>query len=265
LAVLEREHQAILDVIHRSWPTVARQLARTAQQLAQIPLKRAYAEIPKVSLTGEIYVRRDPISLQNLVERLAEHGFIVRTSQTGEWIKYLDWLAKEDIEGGKSFSFWVRYWVKRYFDRAIRRKLAPSGLFFLEEAAVEPVAEAGARFMSPRLTGEAILTVGSAFHEILQPSCGIISIGPFGCMPSRLAESILSEKLTVQEKRALAGHNGHAWRDTVVRDNQKLPFLAIETDGNAFPQIIEARLEAFMLQAQRVHDALLRQTGLRSG
>jgi predicted CoA-substrate-specific enzyme activase len=266
LAVLEREHHAMIQVMHRGWPTVSRQLARTAGNLARIPLKRPYDEIPKLSLIGEIYVRRDPISLQGIVERLAKHGFIVRTSQTSEWIKYVDWLAKQDIEGEKSFSFWVRYWVKRHLDRGVRRKLAASGLFFFEDADVGPVVQAGSRFISPRLTGEAILTVGAALHEILRPSCGILSIGPFGCMPSRLAESILSVKLTTVEKRALAAHNGHASWDALLEGDRKLPFLAIETDGNAFPQIIEARLEAFMLQAQRMHGLLLdRSSRDRSG
>ena len=35
-----------------------------------------------------------------------------------------------------------------------------------------------------------------------------------------------------------------------------LPFLAIESDGNRFPQIITAKLEAFLLQAGRLHDEL---------
>jgi len=35
-----------------------------------------------------------------------------------------------------------------------------------------------------------------------------------------------------------------------------LPFLAIETDGNPFPQVIEARLEIFCLQVKRLHDRI---------
>ena len=31
-----------------------------------------------------------------------------------------------------------------------------------------------------------------------------------------------------------------------------IPFLTIETDGNVYPQVIEARLETFALQAERV-------------
>ena len=75
-------------------------------------------------------------------------------------------------------------------------------------------------------------------------------------MPSRVAESILSEKLTTTEKRAIARHNGHVSWEELLRTHRKLPFLAIETDGNTFPQIIEARLEAFLLQARRLHDRL---------
>jgi predicted nucleotide-binding protein (sugar kinase/HSP70/actin superfamily) len=149
--------------------------------------------------------------------------------------------------------------VKRHFDRKIRDLFAPSGLFFHETLHVEDLIHAGEKFVSPLLTGEAILTVGAALHEILNPACGIISIGPFGCMPTRVAESILSEKFNTGEKLALLsqtnGHNpGHK---SLLKKNQKLPFLAIETDGNAFPQIIEARLEAFALQSRRLHERML--------
>ncbi len=36
-----------------------------------------------------------------------------------------------------------------------------------------------------------------------------------------------------------------------------MPFLAIESDGSPFPQIIEARLETFVLQAKRLHDIMI--------
>jgi hypothetical protein len=35
-----------------------------------------------------------------------------------------------------------------------------------------------------------------------------------------------------------------------------LPFLSIESDGNPFPQIIEARIEAFCLQVERLYGRL---------
>ncbi|MDA8163781.1 MAG: activase, partial [Desulfobacteraceae bacterium] len=262
LAVLAREYEAIRGMVHADWPVLARQLTSSAAAFARIRLKKPYAEIPKLSLIGEIYVRHDPISLQGIIERMADRGFIVRTAQTTEWLKYTDWLVRMKIEGERTFSWWSKYWVKRYFDRKIRKLLAPSGLFFYEEKTdVEPVIEAGARYISPRFTGEAILTVGAALHEILHPACGIISIGPFGCMPTRVAESILNEKLTTREKKALLAQNGKNGWSHILGQERKFPFVAIETDGNLFPQIIEARLEAFCLQAQRLNERMLAARG----
>lgn len=252
------EFEAIRKAVAKGWRTLSKQLTRSADVLATIPLRIPYEKMPKISLVGEIYVRRDPISLQGLVERLADRGFVVRTTQSSEWFKYIDWLTKNKIEAEPlSLGFWARHLTKEFFDKRIRNRMAPSGLYYHDGAKVEPVIDAGRHFVSPKLTGEGVLTVGAAFHEILHPSCGIISIGPFGCMPSRLAESILSEKFTTAQKRALdAGENGHA-HSALLEGDRKLPFLAIETDGNAFPQVIEARLEAFCLQAQRLHDQML--------
>jgi hypothetical protein len=40
-------------------------------------------------------------------------------------------------------------------------------------------------------------------------------------------------------------------------DIDTFPFLSIETDGSPFPQLVEANMEAFILQAKRVHEHLL--------
>ncbi len=262
LAVFHREWDAIEESLDKSWGVVKKQMRSSAQALSRIPLKMPYDEIPKISLIGEIYVRNDPISLQNLVEKMADRGFIVRTSQISEWIKYVDWLIKNRIEGDKpDIPFRIRYGVKWFYDHKVRDLLAPSGLFFHEVLKVADLIAAGEKYISPLLTGEAILTVGAALHEILHPACGVISIGPFGCMPSRVAESILTEQFTRGEKAELLlktnGSHPEEFGSILKKKDRKLPFLAIETDGNAFPQIIEARLEAFALQARRLHEEML--------
>jgi predicted CoA-substrate-specific enzyme activase len=264
LRIFNEERQAILDALDKPWTKLLRQVSASARRLGGIELKRPYHELPKISLVGEIYVRNDPVSLQNLVERLSAKGFVVRTSKMGEWMKYLDWLVLNGVKSEvRGLGFWLRFAFKAYMDGAVRKRLRPAGLFFYEKGEVDPVVRAGSRFISPKLTGEAILTVGAALHEMLHPACGVISIGPFGCMPSRVAESILGERLTTEVKRAL--HDGDLPREWegLLAGNRKLPFLAIETDGNLFPQLIEARLEAFTLQAQRLNDRMLQERALR--
>ena len=256
LELLNQEFEKIMSVAVQGWKPLSQQLSLSARELAKIELERPYSQIPKISLIGEIYVRHDPLSRQGLIERLAERGFIVRVAKLSEWMKYTDWLIKHNKEGHKGLGFWISHVVKHYFDAAVRRKMAPCGLFYTDVPEVDEVIEHGEHFVSSWLSGEAILTIGSAFHEMMHPACGVISIGPFGCMPSRVAEAILSEKFTSGQYMQVSS-NGDIMARQKLDKERKLPFLAIETDGNPFPQIIEARLEAFCLQAQRFHKSLL--------
>ena len=251
LELLDSCYQRMLDCIDQRVAVIREGLKECAAALSTISLVRPYGQIPKISLIGEIYVRHDPISLQHLVERLAGRGFIVRTAPNSEWFKYLDWLIKNGILGRRTPSFWLKHFLKERTVATIRRLLAPSGLIYGGDINVEEIVRAGSRYISPHLQGETILTIGSAFHDILKPSCGVISLGPFGCMPNRVAEAILKEKFSAGEKRAQAGRR--SLPAMPENDDCKFPFLAIETDGNPFPQIIEARLEAFCLQAERLH------------
>ncbi|MGA1847743.1 MAG: hypothetical protein ACMUHB_00250, partial [Thermoplasmatota archaeon] len=95
---------------------------------------------------------------------------------------------------------------------------------------------------------------GVSMTDIVDHSCGIISIGPFGCMPSRVCEAILTETMSDEGKLEITN-------DEVVKkvlsNTKNLPFLSIESDGGPFPQIIEANFEAFCLQADRLHRKMI--------
>jgi hypothetical protein len=56
-------------------------------------------------------------------------------------------------------------------------------------------------------------------------------------------------------KKALKGNSEKALR--LLERFDHLPFLAVESDGSPFPQIITAKLETFCLQARRVHEAMV--------
>ena len=59
-------------------------------------------------------------------------------------------------------------------------------------------------------------------------------------MPNRIAEAILSREMNREGKSALKGNGGRAGR--VLERFDHLPFLAVESDGNPFPQIVTAPL-----------------------
>jgi hypothetical protein len=107
--------------------------------------------------------------------------------------------------------------------------------------------------MNVNLRGETILTIGLGLREIISESCGVISIGPFGCMPSRIAESMLKKEMTVAGQKRI---HGSIVPPGVAQALDTLPFYALETDGSTFPLQVEANLEAFIVQARRLHTLL---------
>ena len=70
-------------------------------------------------------------------------------------------------------------------------------------------------------------------------------------MPNRLSEAILNEIMTRDGK--LATQPKSKQLNAILTNIDDLPFLAIESDGSPFPQLINAKLETFCLRAKRLH------------
>jgi predicted CoA-substrate-specific enzyme activase len=239
---------------------LAKQLAQTADRLGEIPVKRPSGEVPVISLTGEIFVRRDPLSRQFLIERLAEKGFASICSPVSEWIHYSDYLVEKGLSDYQmtkmeKLLFFIRKKFMAKDEKHIKSILSRSGLVHSKPINIKSIINNGKPYISENLTGEAILTVGSSLSEIAVDSCGVIAIGPFGCMPNRLAESILNETMNREEKMKTDPENKRL--RFILAETEDLPFLAIESDGSPFPQLITAKLEAFCLRAERLHKRML--------
>jgi len=261
MEVFWREWSQMLGVLERGCePTELREvLKETVTALARIPLRRSLAETPVILLTGEIFVRNDELSRQYIVERLAEEGFAVKVSSGMEWIYYTDWcyangMTADDITFRQWLQLALRQTVMKRQERLLKGVMEGSGLLHPRLEDVRRLIDEVRHLINPRLVGEAILTVGASLTEILEEYCGVIAIGPFGCMPNRIAEAILSREMNREGKGALKGNSERALR--LLKQFDHLPFLAVESDGNPFPQIITAKLETFLLQARRVHKAM---------
>jgi len=227
-----------------------------AARLRNIPVVRSLQDTPVILLAGEIYVRHDNLSRQYLVEELAARGFATKVASLAEWIYYTGWCVRRGVATGthglrEQLALRFRTIFMKKQEKNIRRALSASGLCSAACEDVDHVLSHTTHLMKPELVGEAILTIGTSINEVLDRYCGVIAIGPFGCMPNRLAEAVLSREMNREGKLA-AGAN-EAIRKTLEDTIENLPFMAIESDGNRFPQIITARLEAFTLQASRIH------------
>jgi len=265
MGVFTEEWQKILDQMERGgYENLLQQLTGTARRLRDIPLLHPPEKVPVVTLAGEIFVRRDELSRQYLTERLAEKGFATVCSPVAEWVLYCNYMVDKGLNPDElsileRFKLKIRNKFQARYEKQIKSALSSSGLVHAEPLDMDKIIKNASPFISRDLPGEAVLTVGGSIAEVVSNSCGVIAIGPFGCMPNRLSEAILNEAMNSSDKLATEPNN--KMLRTVLTDIDELPFLAIESDGSPFPQLINAKLETFCLRAERLHQRILTAAG----
>ncbi len=261
MQVFDEEWRKILTEMERGdYDDLERQLTRSAERFGGIALERPPQSVPVITLAGEIFVRRDALSRQYLTERLAQMGFATVCSPVAEWVLYCNYMVEaglnpEDMTFWEKIKFKIRNKFQARYEKRIKAILSSSGLVQAEPLDMDSIIDNATPYISRDLPGEAVLTVGGSLTEVVSHSCGVIAIGPFGCMPNRLSESILNETMNSQDKIATDPNNRQL--RSVLSDIDDLPFLAIESDGSPFPQLINAKLETFCLRAERLHQRIM--------
>jgi len=228
----------------------------------KIPSRIPIEQARYIALVGEIYVRRDHFAHKWLNEYFAQHGFVLKAAHISEWIFYVDYLLQLDLlESEKSlrkkFERQIRNFFMRDVERKIKKIMEKSGYYKFDRIEIEPILRHSRHLLPYEFKGEPGLTLGIALKDGLEKYCGIINFGPFGCMPTRLAESIAIPEMNIEGKikaKQLCGQDISF--ASVFNGIANIPFLTIETDGNAYPQIVQSRLETFTLAAKRVAEVL---------
>jgi len=251
--------RSTLNAVNKDWKMIRSTLEEVVENLKKIPVKRRIDRAKVITLVGEIFVRHDDISRRYITKRLADRGFTTKVSPVHEWMYYIDYIIQNkyntiphsmpDILKSKAKTT-----IQKKYERNIKEILARTGFYKYEETDIGHIINNAKHLIPPEMLGEAILTTGVSMTDIVDHSCGIISIGPFGCMPSRVCEAILTETMSDEGKLEITN-------DEIVKkvlsNTKRLPFLSIESDGGPFPQIIEANFEAFCLQADRLHKKIM--------
>jgi predicted CoA-substrate-specific enzyme activase len=263
LHLFESQFQRTLSALETGKLNVLKKtLKKAAEKLKQIPLKRPVHQVPRITLAGEIFVRRDGLSRQYLTEYLAAKGFATICAPVAEWVLYMDFVINKGLTEipRKGLKNKLKAYIKSHImcrdEHGIKKILATSGLVHPAQIDIESIINTAKPFISPELSGEAILTVGSVIGEVASETCGAIAIGPFGCMPNRLSEAILMEAMKNGDQ--LAGKGSSLRKNSWLADFNDLPFLAIESDGSPLTQQIHAKLEAFCMRALRLHQRMQR-------
>jgi predicted nucleotide-binding protein (sugar kinase/HSP70/actin superfamily) len=255
--ILDKCWQNIVYSLEDGSKSLTAVLSATTSELRGIELKKVPRDVPVITLVGEIYVRGDEFSRKWLIDYLEKHGFAVFVAPIGEYANYSCYVAKKGYDKKlplpKRIALSIALYIQDSIEKKIKNIFVKSNLYDYKLNDLNKTIKSAKHLIDERLLGEAILTVGLAMHEILERSCGVISIGPFGCMPSRLSEAILKKEMHIDGIRRM---NKHGAESIPCNDFEDLPYLAIETDGSPFSQQLEANLEAFILRAKRIQDKI---------
>ena len=221
---------------------------------AKVPITQA----KYIALCGEIFVRRDHFSHKWLNKHFAQKGFILKDSYISEWVYYIDYLLKKNLlepvtSYRQKMERLIRVGYMKIAEYRIKKILSKTGFYKFSLTKIESLLKRSKHILPVEYKGEPGLTLGVALHETINKYCGVINLGPFGCMPTRFTESLAASEMKVENKifaEQLVNKNYNL--PEVFNGKMNIPFLTIETDGNVYPQVIEARLETFSLQAERI-------------
>lgn len=258
----EEVKKLIASIDGRNKLSFYKQLRKSVKALSKIQLNRSISTAKYIGIVGEIFVRRDHFSLMGIPDKLASHGFVMLDSPVMEWLRYTDFLRSIKMFEtktnfiGKIEAFLSEY-IQDHTERKIKKILSKSGLYEYELLDIKKYMNHSKHILPWTLTGEPGLSSGSALYHLIDKYCGVINVGPFGCMNSRMTESVATCEMTTRGKEEASKMANIDIDISKVKENiDNLPFLNIELDGNPFSQILEARLEIFMLQAERLYNEM---------
>ena len=258
-AIFEAEFNKLILKFENSPDSIYNHLEIFSENIRNnIPAEVEIDDSKYIALLGEIYVRRDGYSHKHLNRKLGKKGFVVKSGHITEWIMYVDYLLKINLlEPDKSLRNKLEREIRNYFmrqaEKKIKRTLEKSGYYRYHKTEIKPLLDHSKHIIPLEFKGEPGLTLGTAMHESLEKYCGIINLGPFGCMPTRFTEAVSIPEMKSEMKLQIKKLNNPKFElSSAFNGHTTIPFLTIEVDGNVFPQVIEAKLETFALQADRV-------------
>jgi predicted CoA-substrate-specific enzyme activase len=153
---------------------------------------------PLVGINGEIYLRSNRFSNNNLVKVCEAAGLEVVVSPIGEWIKYTSYRHLEDTIRFRRIRKILSSYIKNRFIEGTERQLASCTEDMLDghEPLIKEILSKTSLYLSPRCGSEAVLSIGAGVEWLEDPSfAGVISVMPHGCMPGGIVAA-LSEKLS---------------------------------------------------------------------
>ena len=152
---------------------------------------------PLVGIVGEIYIRCNTFSNEDIVRTIESLGGEAWLSPTSEWILYTSYLqefnAREKSLGLRAL---IGANLKKHFlqrDEHRLYEMAGELLKDRHEPSIEQIISEGERYIPIEFRGESILTIGRAIIFARQGAALVVDCEPFTCMHGTISDAIFQE------------------------------------------------------------------------
>lgn len=181
---------------------------------------------PIIGVVGEIFVRSNSFSNEEIIRRLENLGAEVYLTPLEEWIHYVNTIAMRKALIKKDKSAIIKILVNKFFQWKVERNFSSffkGKLKYLHEPSTKDLFKFAAPYVPDSFEGETILSVGKSIDLARRGMKGIINTMPFGCMPGAIITALLR----------------------FVQQDYNIPIVSISFDGLK-STVNELWIEAFM-------------------
>jgi predicted CoA-substrate-specific enzyme activase len=185
---------------------------------------------PLIGIMGEIFVRSNKFSNEDLVRKIEELGAEAYLAPVEEWIYYVNYISLRRVLIKKDWSGMISLLLKRFFQKRVEHKLVGQFAGFLKtlhEPGTRILLDMASPYIHSSFEGEAVLSIGKTIDLINRGASGVINAMPFGCMPGTIVSGLMRR----------------------LNTDFGIPCLSIPYDGTE-SLTTEIQLEAFMDQAR---------------
>jgi predicted CoA-substrate-specific enzyme activase len=186
-----RKKEALDDILQQA----------TAEFRSLIDLDRPRK--PLVGINGEIYLRSNRFSNNNLVKVCEDAGLEVIVSPMGEWLKYTYYRHLEDAILDRKLKKIIISYIKKQIQEHDEHAIATNCESFLDskEPPTSEILGLTSQYFSTKCGSEAVLSIGSGINWAKDPKfSGVISVMPHGCMPGGIVAAMAEKFSTVYQK-----------------------------------------------------------------
>lgn len=186
---------------------------------------------PVIGVVGEIYIRSNRFSNEDVVRQIEKLGGEAWVAPISEWLLYVNNMAKVSAKMNRSFKDLLKAYLTQYVQHRDEQRFLSGfngSMRSLREPSIEQTLRAALPYIHRSFEGEAVLSVGKAVDYINRGVSGIVNVMPFTCMPGTIATAVLKR---------------------VREEHDNIPLLNIAYEGQGDSQTL-TRLEAFMHQAR---------------